>query len=69
MNTLQRVPIVRNEAFTIYGKVVGPLGKLGRYEVVAEHQATERHEFATFAEAEQLGKQIKHHFDEKNKKK
>lgn len=47
----ERIPIMRHEGVTLYGRVINTKGKLGRYEVIDESRGHEG-EYASFAEAE-----------------
>lgn len=52
MYNSERIPIVRKEWGTIYGRVVDNKGKLGRYEVISETFGHDGNVYYTFAEAE-----------------
>lgn len=52
MNTHERVPVVRKEWATIYGRVIDTKGKLGRYEVISDQFGHDGNVYASFAEAE-----------------
>ncbi len=52
MNTHERVPIVRKDWGTIYGRVVNTSNKLGRYEVISDQYGHDNNVYHSFAEAE-----------------
>lgn len=45
------VPIERKAGVTLYGRVIGPNGKLGQYEVHSEHLRHDGNVYGLYADA------------------
>lgn len=65
MQQTERVPVLRSQGVTLYGRVVGRNGKLGNYEVIDEVRGHEGH-YHIFADAETRYKYLKSLRDKKN---
>jgi hypothetical protein len=66
MNKHQRVPIIRKQWGTIYGRVVNTSGKLGNYEVISDQFGHDTIVYARFAEAERKLEHYEFMFGKKN---
>lgn len=69
MNPHERVPIVRKQGITIYGRVIDTKGKLGRYEVMSDYWGHDGKVYATFADAEARFDYLKGLTDKKEREK
>lgn len=67
MNKHERVPIVRKEWGTIYGRVIDHKGKLGRYEVISEHFGHDGNVYNLFSDAEKKMDTLEVLFDKKSR--
>lgn len=52
MITSDRIPIVRREGVTLYGRVIGAGGKIGRFEVISDLRGNNGEVYNTYADAE-----------------
>ncbi len=60
MKGVERVPIIRRNGITIYGRVIDGKGKLGQYEVYTTHSTNELTTYGTFADAEKKFKELEY---------
>lgn len=54
MNSTERFLVVRKNGVSIYGRIVGKGGKLGRYEVEKDWMRNDGNVYFTYAEAESV---------------
>ena len=52
MKGTERIPIVRKNGITIYGRIIGTGGKLGQFEVYTPFSTNDLTTYTTFKEAE-----------------